>query len=123
MNNIKVSNSSVSFGGLIVKGTVSPQNVKKLGDFASKIENTSFISYLEKDFGVDVILNNEITQMSFAHKTYGSLSEKFGCKSYPLENVFRNVTEVIKDIKAATTKAAKDWEKVMAEKDTARRGC
>ena len=122
MNINSITNSSLTFNGLIVKGTVSGENVKKLGSFASKFENTNFIKYLEKDFDVDAVLDSDITQMSFSHKTYGNLSEN-GCKSYPLENVFRDVTDVIKDIKTATAKAAKDFEKKMAEKNAAKRGC
>ena len=122
MNNIAPI-SSVSFNGLIINGTVADKNVKKLGEFASQIENINFIKDLEKDFGVDAVLNNEITQMSFSHKKYGNLSEKFGCGSYPLGNVFRDITLVIRDIKTSVHKAAKEWEKHVADKDAVRRGC
>ena len=63
MNNIGITNSHINFNGLIVKGTVSGENVKKLGDFASKIENINFTKDLEKNFEVDAVLNNEITPM------------------------------------------------------------
>ena len=118
MNNITPLNS-VSFNGLTIYGTVSNKNVKKLGDFASRIENINFINDLEKYFEVDAVLDSEITKMSFVHKKFGDLSGKFGCGSYPLENVFRDVIEVIKDIKTAVKKAEKTYEKNPPEK----RGC
>lgn len=123
MNKINPINPSTSYRGLVVNGAVSGENINKLGKYASQIENINFIAYLEKSMNVDAILNKDITQMSFTHRIYGNLSGNFGCKSYPLENIFRDATEVIKDIKAATAKAAKDWEKAIAEKDAARRGC
>ena len=122
MNNITPI-SSVSFNGLVVNGTVADKNMKKLGDFATRIENINFIKDIEKDLRVDAVLNNDITSMSFSHKTYGSLSEKYGCGSYSLENVFRDITVVIKDIKTAINKAKKDRDKNLAEKDAVRRGC
>ncbi len=118
MNNITPI-SSVSFSGLAVYGTVSGKNVKKLGDFASRVENINFINDLEKYFEVDAVLDNEITKMSFVHKKFGDLSGRFGCSSYPLENVFRDVTEVIKDIKSAIKRAEKNSDKCAVEK----RGC
>ena len=123
MNMLSVNNSSISFNGLIVNGTVPQKSVKKLGDFASRIENINFINDLEKNYEIDAVLNNEITEMSFSHKKYGNLSEKYGCGSYPLENVFRDITVVIRDIKSAIGKAAKTWEKGIAEKETVKRGC
>lgn len=123
MNNIKVNKQSIAFNGLIINGAVPQKSVKRLGDFASHIENINFINDIEKSFDVDVVLNNEITQMTFAHKKYGDLSGKYGCSSYQLENVFRDITEVIKNIKSAINKAAKDWEKSMSEKETIKRGC
>ena len=118
MNNITPV-SSVSFSGLAVYGTVSGKNVKKLGDFASRVENINFINDLEKYFEVDDVLDSEITRMSFVHKKLGDLSGRFGCGSYPLENVFRDVTEVIKNIKLSIKKAEKAGEKSIVEK----RGC
>ena len=123
MNNISSIKSSVSFNGLIVNGVVSGQNVKKLGEFASKVENINFIKDIEKTFGVDAVLDSDIAQMSFSHKIYGSLSGKYRCGSYPLENVFRDVTKVILDIKSAINKASKDWEKKTSEIESSRRGC
>ena len=122
MNNINPT-SSISFNGLIVKGTVPQNSVKKLGDFASKFENINFINDLEKNYGVDAILDSNITQMSFSHPKYGNLSEHYGCGSYLLENVFRDITFVIKDIKLAVNKAAKDYEKTIAEREKITRGC
>ena len=118
MNNITPI-SSLSFSGLTIYGTVANKNVKKLGDFASRVENINFINDIEKYFEVDAVLDSEITKMSFVHKKFGDLSGKFGCSSYPLENVFRDVTEVIKDIKTSIKKAEKAFEKNPAE----RRGC
>lgn len=118
MNNITPI-SSVSFNGLSVYGTVSGKNVKKLGDFASRVENINFINDLEKSFEVDAVLDSEITKMSFVHKKFGDLSGRFGCGSYPLENVFMEVTDVIKDIKSSIKRAEKALEKNAPE----RRGC
>ena len=123
MNDISSIKSSISFNGLVVNGVVSEQNVKKLGEFASRVENINFIKDIEKTFNVDVVLDSDIAQMSFSHKTYGSLSGKYGCGSYPLENVFRDVTKVFWDIKSAVNKASKDWEKKISEIESARRGC
>ena len=123
MNNINVSNSSISFNGLIVKGNVSAKNVKKLGDFASHIENINFINDLEKDYGVDAVLDSDITKMSFSHKKYSNLSGKYGCASYPLENVFRDIIDVMKNVKSAINKAARDYDKQMTEKEAIQRGC
>lgn len=123
MNNMNTINPSVSFKGLIVNGTVPNKSVKKLGEFASHIENVNFIKDLEKFYGVDAVLNGDITQMSFSHQKYGNLSEKYGCRYYQLENVFRDVSIIIKDIKSAIKKAAKDFEKNMAEKELTQRGC
>ena len=82
MNNITPL-SSVSFNGLTVYGTVANKNVKKLGDFASRVENINFINDLEKYFEVDAVLDNEITKMSFVHKKFGDLSGRFGRFSCP----------------------------------------
>lgn len=123
MNNINVTNSSVSFNGLIVNGTVSGKNVKKLGTFASQVENINFINDLERTYGVDAILDSEITQMTFSHKKYGNLSDKYGCGSYLLENVFRDITDILKNIKSSVNKAQKDYEKYMSDKELKRRGC
>ena len=122
-NTINKINSSTTFNGLIIKGTVPNNKVKKLGEFASQIENINFINDLEKSYNVDAVLNHDISKMSFSHKKYGNLSEKYGCGSYPLENVFRDIIEVMKNIKSAINKASKDYEKQMTEKEVVQRGC
>lgn len=123
MNNISQVNSQISFNALIVKGAVSENNIKKLGDFASRVENINFIKDLEKDFNVDAVLNSDITEMSFEHKLYGTLSGKFGGKSYSLQNVFRDATQVILNIKSSVKKAAAEWERKQEEIKSLRRGC
>ena len=119
MNNINPT-SSISFNGLIIKGTVPQKNVKKLGEFASKFENKNFIKDLEKNYGIDAVLNSDITQMSFSHPKYGDLPE---CGYYPLEEVFMNVSIILKNIKTSLSKAEKDFQKSMAEKEKITRGC
>ena len=121
MNNINPT-SLISFNGLIVKGTVPQKSVKTLGDFASRFENINFINDLEQNFEVDAVLNSDITKMTFSHKKYGSLLD-YGCSWYPLENVFRDITTVIGDMKSAMKKAKKDFEKNIAEKELIKRGC
>lgn len=123
MNNLNVQNNSIMFNGLIIQGAVPRKSVKKLGDFASKYENINFIKDLEKSYDVDVVLDSDITKMFFSHKAYGDLSGKYNCGSYPLENVFMNVTTIIKNIKTAIKKAEKDFKKATAEKESVRRGC
>ena len=122
MNNINPI-SSISFNGLIVNGTVSEKSVNKLGEFASRIENKNFIKDLEHNYGVDAVLDNAITKMSFSHSKYGNLSEKYNCGSYPLENVFMNVSTIFRNIKMAVNKAEKDFQKAIAEKELTQRGC
>ena len=122
MNNINPT-SSISFNGLIVKGAVPKKSVSKLGDFASKFENINFINDLENNYGVDVVLNNEISKMSFSHPQFGSLSEKYECGYFPLENVFMDVSIIINNIKTSLRRAEKDFKKAMAEKDSTIRGC
>ena len=122
MNNITPT-SSVSFSGLIVKGTVPQKSVKKLGEFASKFENINFIKDLEKNYGVDVVLDSEITKMSFSHPVFGNLSEKYGCGEFLLENVFMDVSTIIRNIKTSMIKAEKDFQKSMAEREKLKRGC
>jgi len=119
MNKINAVNASVSFRGLAVSGIVSGKNVKKLGDFASRYENINFIKDLEKDFGVDAVLDKDITQMSFSHKQFGNLD----IGSYPLENVFQNVTVIMKDLKSALKFAEKNQEKELAARANIIRGC
>jgi hypothetical protein len=121
MNNVTIS--PISFNGLIVKGAVSGNNITKLGDFASRVENINFIKDLEKDFNVDAVLNSDITQMSFEHKLYGNLSGKYGGESFPLENVFRDAMQIILNIKSSVKKAAADWEKKQEEIKSVKRGC
>lgn len=122
MNNINLT-SSISFNGLIVKGTVPQKSVKKLGDFASKFENINFIKDLENNYGVDAVLDNEISKMSFSHPAYGNLTEKYGCGSYPLENVFMDISIIIDHIKKSLRKAEKDFEKSISEREKLKRGC
>ena len=107
MNTINSTNSSVSFNGLIINGNVSGKNIRKLGDFASRIENINFIKDIEKKYGVDVVLDNEISKMSFSHPKYGNLSEKYDCGSYPLQNVFLDISVVIRNIKSSLLSAEK----------------
>ena len=123
MNNIKTTNSKISFNGLIINGTVPGKSVKKLGDFASKYENINFIKDLEKNYGVDPVLDKDITTMSFAHPKYGNLTEQYNCGKFPLENVFMEVSNIIKNIKAALNKAEKDFQKALSEQEKIKRGC
>ena len=109
MNTINSTNSSVSFNGLIINGTISRKNVKKLGDFASRVENVNFIKDLEKNYGVDVILDKDISKMSFLHPKYGNLTEEYNCGEFSLNNVFMEVSIIIKNIKTALSKAEKDF--------------
>lgn len=122
MNNINPT-SSISFNGLIVKGTVPQKSVKKLGDFASKFENINFINDLEKNYGVDAVLDSNITKMSFSHPQFGNLSDKYECGEFPLQNVFMEVSTIIKNIKTSLSKAAKDSKKAMEEREKITRGC
>lgn len=122
MNNINPT-SSISFNGLIVKGTVPQKCVNKLGNFASKYENINFINDLEKNFGVDAVLDNAITKMSFSHPKYGDLSGKYNCGFYPLENVFMDVSTIFKNIKTSLSKAEKAFQKSIAEIEKTKRGC
>ena len=122
MNNINPT-SSISFNGLIVKGTVPQKSVKKLGDFASKFENVNFVNDLEQNYGVDAVLDGNITKMSFSHPTHGNLSEKYNCGEFPLENVFMEVSTIIKNIKISLSKAEKDMQKALAERENITRGC
>ena len=119
MNNINPI-SSISFNGLIINGTVPQKSVKKLGAFASKFENINFVKDLEQNYGVDAVLDKEISNMSFSHPKYGTLTE---CGSYPLGDVFMNVSTIIRDIKTALSKAEKSFQKSMAEKELLKRGC
>jgi len=108
MNNINNTNHSISFNGLIIKGNVSGKNISKLGEFASRIENINFIKDIEKNYGIDAVLDNEICKMSFSHPKYGNLSEKYGCGFYQLQNVFRDISYIIRNIKASLVSAEKD---------------
>ena len=56
------------------------------------------------------------------HGKYGNLSE-YGCGEYLLENVFRDISLVIKDIKSSLAKAERDFNKVASEKELIKRGC
>lgn len=123
MNTINSTNSSVSFNGLIINGTISRKNVKKLGDFASRVENVNFIKDLEKSYGVDTVLDKDISKMSFSHPKYGNLTEKYNCGEFSLNNVFLEVSSIIKNIKTALSNAQKDAKKVVAEKELIKRGC
>ena len=122
MNNINPT-SSISFNGLIVKGAVPQQSVKKLGEFASRYENINLIKDLEKNYGVDAVLDKDITQMSFSHPKFGNLSENYSCGSYPLENVFMDVSTIFRNIKNALNSAEKDFNKTLSEKELTIRGC
>ena len=122
MNNINPT-SSISFNGLIIKGTVPQKSVKKLGNFASKFENINFIKDLENNYGVDAVLDKEISKMSFSHPTYGNLTDKYDCGSYLLENVFMDISIIIDHIKKSLRKAEKDFEKSMKDMEKTKRGC
>ena len=120
MNDISLS--ATSFNGLRIDGTVKSRNLKKLGNFASKVENKNFINYLGSNLKTDIILDNEITKVSFAHQQYGNL-DKYGVGTYNIENVFRDVMDIINNIKTALKKAEKDFQKYMEEKEKTKRGC
>ena len=122
MNNINPT-SSISFNGLIIHGAVPQKSVKKLGDFASRYENINFINDLEKIYGVDAVLDSQISKMSFSHPKYGDLSGKYNCGSYSLENVFMDISTIFKNIKLALNKAEKDFLKSVAEIEKTKRGC
>ena len=123
MNNINTNYNPMTFKGLKVNGVVSTENVTKLGEFASRIENINFINYLEKRYETDVVINNEISKMHFSHKIYGDLTEAYGGGEFLLENVFRDVTTVIDNIKKAIKKAEKEWNKELLERTSTKRGC
>ena len=115
--------SPVSFCGVRIDGPISSKNMEKAGEFLTQTENIQFVQHLEQVFETDIVLKEDLSQMSFCHHKYGNLFGKYKCPWFSADKFFKDVMEIFSSIKKSISLAEKDAAKSAKEYEKVRRGC